>query len=149
MLTGLGVVQEMVLSPPDHLHPTPLSDLHRIVVVTVAAAVVEAGETGTEAVGGLSTMIVTGTGLLLGLALKRGDIEIGMTVTENATIGILMQIRAPETRETIVISATARTGPSWTELHMNHRLQRRTSHHRPWHPRHHLSDPSPTGRHRL
>lgn len=111
----------MVRSPLDHPHLILLSDLHHIAVVTVAAGAVEVEETGIGAVDALSMMIVIGTGHPLGLALKRGDIETGTTVTANATIGISIQKTAHETRETTVICVTAKAGLNQRELRMNHR----------------------------
>lgn len=119
MLNVLAGAQETARSPLDHPRLTPPSGLRHIAAVIVAAAVVGVEETGIGAVGALSMTTVTGTGLPLGLALKRGDIGIGMIVTENVITGISMEMPARGTQEMIAMFVTAKVVPNPREHHMS------------------------------
>lgn len=148
MPSALGGVQEMVRCLRDPLRLIPRLVLHRTAVATVGAVVVEDVETGIEAAGALFMMTATGTDLPHGLALKRGDIATGMTVTGNAIIGILMQTLALENQERNAIFATENLGLSRREPPTNPRQRRKMFHHLLWHPQHRRLDPYQTGQHR-
>lgn len=143
----LGEVQEMARFPPGRPRLILLLALHRIAAAIVAAAAVGVVvETGIGVVDALSMKIVTGTGLSLEPALKRGGFETEMTVIENAITGTLTQIRVREIQEMIVMFVTAKPGPNQRERHTNRRRQRRMSRHRLWHLQHHLLGLSLIGR---
>ena len=148
MQIGLGGARETDHSLLDHPRPT-LRLAHRRIVAAMAAVVaVGAGAIGIEVVAAPSTTTVIGTVLLPGLALKRGDIATGMTVTGNAIIGILMQTLALENQERNAIFATENLGLSRREPPTNPRQRRKMFHHLLWHPQHRRLDPYQTGQHR-